>query len=94
MAEMVASGELGEIQLWRGTWLSDEFSDASIPFDWRFDAGMGGTTIADLGSHLIDLATWMIGPIDEVVATSSTFTRERSLPGGCDPSRSMRRPRR
>ncbi|HTT59625.1 MAG TPA: Gfo/Idh/MocA family oxidoreductase [Acidimicrobiales bacterium] len=85
MAEMVASGELGEIQLWRGTWLSDEFSDASIPFDWRFDAAMGGTTIADLGSHLIDLATWMIGPIDEVVATSSTFTRERSIPGGSRP---------
>jgi predicted dehydrogenase len=85
MAEMVASGELGEIQLWRGTWLSDEFTDPSIPFDWRFDADMGGTTIADLGSHLIDLAAWMIGPIDEVVATSSTFTRERSVPGGARP---------
>ncbi|HTB09017.1 MAG TPA: Gfo/Idh/MocA family oxidoreductase [Acidimicrobiales bacterium] len=82
MAEMVAGGELGEIQLWRGTWLSDEFSDPSVPFDWRFEANMGGTTIADLGSHLIDLATWMIGPIDEVVASSSTFTGERSTPGG------------
>ena len=82
MAEMVAGGELGEIQLWRGTWLSDEFSDPSVPFDWRFEANMGGTTIADLGSHLIDLATWMIGPIDEVVASSSTFTGERSTPAG------------
>jgi predicted dehydrogenase len=77
MAEMIAGGELGEVLLWRGTWLSDEFSDNATPFDWRFDAAMGGTTIADLGSHLIDLATWMIGPVDEVVAASATFASER-----------------
>ncbi|MHB8379295.1 MAG: Gfo/Idh/MocA family protein [Acidimicrobiales bacterium] len=82
MAEMVARGEVGEILLWRGTWLSDEFVDPGVPFDWRFDAQMGGTTIADLGSHLIDLATWMLGPINEVVATSSTFTKERSAASG------------
>lgn len=82
LQQMVASGELGEIQLWRGTWLSDEFVDASIPFDWRFEANMGGSTIADLGSHLVDLATWMLGPIDEVTATSATFTRERYIEGG------------
>jgi len=77
LAEMVARGELGEVRLWRGTWLSDEFVDPDIAFDWRFDAAMGGTTIADLGSHLIDMATWMLGPIEEVAATSRTFVGER-----------------
>ena len=77
LAEMVKQGELGDVRLWRGTWLSDEFVDPAIPFDWRFEANMGGTTIADLGSHLIDLATWMLGPVHEVSATSSTFTPER-----------------
>jgi predicted dehydrogenase len=43
---------------------------------------MGGTTIADLGSHLIDLATWMLGPIAEVSATSSTFVTDRSTSDG------------
>src|SRR5207253_5772473 len=38
----------------------------------------GGTTIADLGSHLIDMATWMAGPIAEVSGQSETFVRERS----------------
>ena len=70
LKEMVESGELGEIRLWRGTWLSDEFVDPAIPFDWRFEAAMGGTTICDLGSHLVDMATWMLGPIAEVSATS------------------------
>ena len=77
MAEMIASGELGEIRLWRGTWLSDEFVDPATPFDWRFESAMGGSTIGDLGSHLIDLATWMLGPVEEVSATSSTFIKER-----------------
>lgn len=77
MAEMVASGELGEIHLWRGTWLSDEFVDPDITFDWRFDSMMGGSTICDLGSHLIDMAAWMLGPVNEVSAMSSTFVRTR-----------------
>jgi predicted dehydrogenase len=81
MAEMIANGELGDVHLWRGTWLSDEFVDPAIGFDWRFDASMGGSTIGDLGSHLIDMATWMLGPIKEVSAMSSTFVRHRDQGG-------------
>jgi predicted dehydrogenase len=77
MAEMIANGELGDIHLWRGTWLSDEFVDPDIGFDWRFDASMGGSTIGDLGSHLVDMATWMLGPIKDVSAMSSTFVQSR-----------------
>lgn len=82
MRELVASGEIGDVLLWRGTWLSDEFLDPEIAFDWRFERDMGGTTIGDLGCHLVDLATWMLGPIAEVSAQSSTFVKERSDPHG------------
>jgi predicted dehydrogenase len=77
MAEMIQNGELGVVHLWRGTWLSDEFVDPDIAFDWRFEWSMGGSTIGDLGSHLIDMATWMLGAIDDVSAMSSTFIRNR-----------------
>jgi predicted dehydrogenase len=82
MAELVAGGEIGEVLLWRGSWLSDEFLDPTIPFDWRFDPRMGGSTIADLGSHLVDLAEWMVGPIARVCSETSTFTRQRPDPAG------------
>ena len=78
MQRMVGDGAVGTIRLVRATWLSDEFVDPAIPFDWRFDRSMGGSTVADLGSHLIDMATWMAGPIAEVSGQSATFTRERS----------------
>jgi predicted dehydrogenase len=77
MKQLVAEGRVGEILLWRGAWLSDEFLDPTIPFDWRFDRTLGGSTIADLGVHLVDLALWMVGDIEEVIADSETFTRER-----------------
>lgn len=82
MQQMIADGTIGTPQLWRSTWLSDEFSDVSIPFDWRFDREMGASTIADLGSHLIDLAEWMIGPIAEVCGQSQTFSPFRQQADG------------
>ena len=41
-----------------------------------------GTTIADLGSHMLDMALWMVGPIAEVSAQSETFIRQRPSPSG------------
>jgi predicted dehydrogenase len=82
MRRMITEGAVGEVRLWRATWLSDEFTDPATPFDWRFDRAMGGTTIADLGSHLIDLAHWQVGGIRAVCAQAETFIRRRPLPGG------------
>ncbi len=82
MHRMITEGAIGELRLWRATWLSDEFTDPATPFDWRFDRAMGGTTIADLGSHLVDLALWTVGNIQSVCAQSQTFIKERSLSDG------------
>ena len=82
MRRMIAEGAVGVIRLWRAVWLSDEFTDPATPFDWRFDRDMGATTIADLGSHLVDMALWMVGPVDSVCAQSQTFINRRAEPDG------------
>jgi predicted dehydrogenase len=82
MRRMITDGAVGEVRLWRACWLSDEFTDPATPYDWRFDRSMGGTTIADLGCHLVDLALWMVGPISEVCAQSETFVPSRPQAGG------------
>ena len=82
MRRMIAESAVGEVRLWRASFLSDEFTDPATPYDWRFDRAMGGTTISDLGSHLIDMALWMVGPIASTCAQTETFITERALPGG------------
>jgi predicted dehydrogenase len=77
MKQLIEEGRVGEVRLWRGSWLSDEFVDPEIPFDWRFEKRMGASTIADLGAHLIDLAGWLVGDIEAVSAQSRTFTETR-----------------
>jgi predicted dehydrogenase len=85
LERMVREGRIGEVRLWRGTWLSDEFVDPAISFDWRFERGSGGTTIADLGAHLIDLARATAGEVEAVVAQSATFVPRRADPSGGAP---------
>ncbi len=78
MQRMIDEGQIGDVRLWRGSWLSDEFLDPEIPFDWRFERRQGASTIADLGAHLIDLARWTVGEIAAVCAQSETFTVSRA----------------
>ncbi len=82
MMRMIAEGAVGEVRLWRATWLSDEFTDPATPHDWRFDRAMGGTTISDLGCHLINLALSMAGPVESACAQAETFIRQRPGAGG------------
>jgi predicted dehydrogenase len=85
MKQLIDEGRIGEPCLWRGIWLSDEFLDPDLPFDWRFERSQGASTIADLGAHLIDLAQWMVGEIDSVSAQSQTFTTSRRDAAGGSP---------
>jgi predicted dehydrogenase len=82
MKQMIDEGRIGRPRLWRATWLSDEFLDPDVPFDWRFERRQGASTIADLGAHLIDLAGWMVGPVLSVSAQSETFVGERRAGAG------------
>jgi predicted dehydrogenase len=77
MKQLIDEGRIGEPRLWRSSWLSDEFLDPEIPWDWRFDRSQGASTTADLGAHLIDLAQWMVADVQSVSAQSETYTRAR-----------------
>lgn len=80
MKQLVAEGRVGAVRLLRASWLSDEFLDPEVMFDWRFERSQGGSTAADLGAHLIDLTCWMAGDVTAVAAQSEIFTRVRRDP--------------
>jgi predicted dehydrogenase len=78
----VDEGRIGEIRHWRAVYLQDWLLDPRSPLTWRLRKETGGAgPLADLGSHLVDLAHLLVGPITEVVGVAETFVKERPLPG-------------
>ena len=82
MKQLIDEGLIGVPRAVRSIWLTDEFADPAIPFDWRFDRATGGTVTGDLGVHLIDLVHWLVGRVTAVTAQSATFITERADPAG------------
>ncbi len=80
-AELIASGDLGQITNYRGRFFSMYGSDPLGLLSWRFKLDEGGYGVtSDLLSHAVDLAHMLLGPITRVVGTTATFIGERPLP--------------
>jgi predicted dehydrogenase len=76
--EIIASGELGDIHHFRGSYLQ-EWGAAEIDA-WRFQKSEAGSgALGDLGAHVIDLARYLIGEIAEVSAQTATFWPGREV---------------
>ena len=79
--QLIIDGEIGEIFHFRGIYQQGWLSDPDFPLAWRLrkkDAGYGAH--GDLGAHVIDMARYLIGEIDEVCCMQQTFYEERSIP--------------
>ncbi|MGI6114477.1 MAG: Gfo/Idh/MocA family protein, partial [Mahellales bacterium] len=81
--DLVDSGQLGEIYHFKAIYQQDWAADPQTPYVWRFDKKMAGAgSMADKGSHIIDLARFLVGEITEVAGVSDIFIKERpSLDG-------------
>ena len=75
--EMIAAGELGEILGYRGIHAEDYMADPASPFTFRHDPA-GGGALADLGSHALATAEYLVGPIAEVMGDCVTMIGTRS----------------
>jgi len=76
--QMVEEGELGEIYHFRASWLSDWAAFSEVPFVWRFDKRVVGSgALGDIGSHIVDLAHYLVGEITDVTGCDKTFIKTR-----------------
>jgi predicted dehydrogenase len=75
---IIRAGELGEIVHFRAQFLeSSGLDDRGLT--WRDSATEAGTgAIADLGSHIVDLARWLVGEPSTVQARTLTLIAERA----------------
>jgi predicted dehydrogenase len=81
--EQLASGAIGRPLHFNGHYWCDYGCDPRAPMSWRYKGGPGSGALSDIGSHLLDLAEFVCGPIQSVRgAVLSTFVTERPLPLG------------
>lgn len=80
--DMIAAGELGEITGFRGIHAEDYMHDPESPYSWRIDPVGGPGVIADLGSHIIGMARFLLGPITQVSADVRTVVKSRPVAKG------------
>jgi predicted dehydrogenase len=79
---MVQSGELGDLFILQGSYLQDWLL---LPTDWnwRLEPELGGSlrAVADIGSHWLDLTTFITGrSVESVFADFHTFLPVRKKP--------------
>jgi len=87
--DMIASGELGEITGFRGIHAEDYMHDPESPYTWRIDPVGGPGVIADLGSHIIGMARFLLGPIAAVSADVRTVVASRPVARGATERRQV-----
>ena len=81
--EMIDGGELGTITHVRFRLFSDYAAHPEGALSWRFERERGGNgALGDLASHGVDLARYLLGEIDALVADTAIFLPERARPSG------------
>ena len=81
--DIVHAGGVGKVLHFNGRYWCDYGVDPARPMSWRYSGGPGSGALSDIGSHLLDLAEYVCGPIESVRgAVLSTFVTERAQPVG------------
>jgi predicted dehydrogenase len=80
--KMIAAGDLGRLFHYRARYLQDWIVDPAFPLVWRLQGKLAGSGAhGDINAHIIDLARYLVGELDEVCGHLETFIKERPIPG-------------
>jgi predicted dehydrogenase len=79
----IDEGDLGRPVHFNGhAWYGYAF-DQQVPMTWRYRGGPGSGVLADVGSHIVDTAEMLCGPVIEVSGASFvTAISSRPVPAG------------
>jgi predicted dehydrogenase len=81
--EMIDGGAIGTVTHARFRFFSDYAAHPQGALSWRFERARGGNgVLGDLGSHAIDLARYLLGEIEALVADTAVFIPHRPVPTG------------
>ncbi len=79
----IEQGRIGEILNFRGTYLQDWSADENGPLSWRFSKKIAGSgAVGDIGTHVVDMARYLVGEVAAVNALTRTWIKTRPLQSG------------
>lgn len=87
--QLIDSGELGVIISFQGEFSEDFMADAASPWSWRCEVGHAGGALADLGSHLLSMARYLVGDVVSVCADTQTVHGQRPATAGSETLREI-----
>lgn len=87
--QMIEGGELGRIVSFQGEFSEDFMGDELSPWSWRCEEAHAGGALADLGSHLLAMARYLLGDVDAVCADSQTVHPQRPATRGSEEQRAI-----
>lgn len=84
--KLIDEGSIGQVLNFRGTYLQDWSADPDGPLSWRFQKAIAGSgTLGDIGTHVVDLARYLVGEVDAVSSVARTYIDSRPIQeGGVD----------
>jgi predicted dehydrogenase len=84
--KLIEEGQIGKILNFRGTYLQSWSADPDSPRSWRFQKSISGSgALGDIGTHVLDIARYLVGEINAVTSLMRTYIRERPVQqGGLD----------
>lgn len=87
--ELILGGEIGEVVSFRGIHAEDYMTDPMNPWTWRLDPAGGHGAVADIGSHILSVARFLMGDIVEVCGQIATVVRQRPTGHGAHEMRDV-----
>ncbi len=85
---LIAAGEIGEITGFRGRHAENYMASPDAPHSFRTDP-RGGGAASDIGSHIVSLARFLVGPVAQVCADSRTLHATRPVAPGATERRAV-----
>lgn len=80
--QLIERGDIGKPTRFRGWFDQGFFNDPELPWSWRCSRKHAGSgSLGDLGSHVVSVAQFLMGDIEQVVGSAQTFFADRPQAG-------------
>lgn len=75
---LIADGAIGEVDHYRGVFLADYANRPDGAASWRFERAQAGSgALGDLMAHVVDLAQFLVAPIERLSGRTATMIPRR-----------------